>query len=780
MLGDNSYTTFQSKEIEKKRQSSVHQVKPRYQKKTSSTSSSKIAKQSAPELPKAIPAIPIASSKIVKQNAELPKAIPVNPEIGPMVNTFEIKTGEMKKSAIEIDMESSSTSSYFADKFDCSPLNTEIFVPFDATHKKSGQIFPIGTLDLFKIDIIEKRIKKVLYSVVGLDRLYFQATEEEYLQMIKYIRQYCPLFTMTNFNSHPESLYVNADLFRYNHVDERRQYADSIKLRAVEKPDIVHEYNLNACDYYNSVNASQSSDVPPEEVMRSFMRSESSWVYMPDPKLLRVSFFESAAAGVLLDQEEKFLDDINIINALVSTPSYLTVFSHYKNMHKLNAGKCFPNYSILNHLVYVENIFVAEKNTITENHPFVLRMDNPLCCMTQVTPELQDRILSFVTFGISDMIPYHKGAFLSGSMISATIQFILNRDLFLLDSNYPRIYTKPQYGYGETIENVYVRLRACLYALAMQNAKMEAVEIFEDYSTVKFTFTPRKDKTSNPFDACMSEGWRTTNSAVIFNNRYVAEFNEDVKKLACKYIEDCETNPSFTFSFKNSAGCDIDVPVDCKDPENVKYVAVDMLTKMSAKWPGAYLKVITKNRKNPMYRISTDSMEDRIAGFRDVEVFPAKDPRSQIASYHVNAVRAWKGALPGIYLTASSVLGHSSMETTQHRYFAGKDKPWTVLDKYRTRGFSTYHMRGYDAIRKKIVHKHPKEDYNYVSCNSAYGLVGDFNIFSHFFNVINPAETVDVEAISFEKKHFEYDMTLMPEWETHIQRRKRLNGFNSK
>lgn len=176
-----------------------------------------------------------------------------------------------------------------------------------------------------------------------------------------------------------------------------------------------------------------------------------------------------------------------------------------------------------------------------------------------------------------------------------------------------------------------------------------------------------------------------------------------------------------SFAFIFTPGCNIDIPVEVNEtkPDNAKIVAVDLLEKMSKKWPGAYLCIITENRITPMFRITIDDMKARFAGFRDVKIYPSADPPSQIATHHVNAVRAWKSRYPGIFATASAFLGHNFM-VIDYQYFTKKSQPWEVLDRYATRGFRV-DIYGYNELRTRM-----DDVAKFVNLPSNIGLVGKF------------------------------------------------------
>jgi hypothetical protein len=655
-----------------------------------------------------------------------------------------------------------SCAQYFANKFGCHLHTSKLMVP-DTSFQKYSDIFPFDVLNAFTIEYIEPKLRQ---SICGA-RYNGVCDKQDYAVMVKYLREHFPLFALTSFERHPELAFVNYGTFTNHHEFERHQFSSSLSVRSVDKPDIVNVYR-SAHDesvYIWQSNQPTTQTLSPEDLLIDHMQTRAKWVSMPDIKLLEVPKFESQSAIKLLSLNRDLLRNVNVIISLASTPSYIDAFTLYKNLHEIEIGSFYPHTFLFRHLQNLEKIYVYGSKTIEESLPFVFRVDNPICCLTDISPETQDKILSHVTFGISDMIDYSRGAYLSGSMISAAIQFIKNGDYFLLESNYPRVHTELCYS-PDIAGNEYETLRAFMCALKRKLACVTVTSKTEDL--VSFTFSCDPNDVTKPRESQIPDKWKSSYDMILYEYRMVARFTDETMAKANDLIS---AKAKVKFVFRISAGCDIDVPVRCSDnPENVQMVAVDLLTKMSAKWPGACLSVVTKNRKTPMYRITTNSVLERISGFRDVEIYPAIEPRTQIASYHVNAVRAWKGPLHGIYATASAIMGHVNGETSHHHYFAGKEKPWRVLDKYVSRGFGTFGMKVYNDLRKNVDTENPLHDIYYIKSTSAIGITGNFNLFAHLFN---PLFTLKMEDGVITKEMFNFGE--LEKFETYRQRTKRIS-----
>lgn len=624
---------------------------------------------------------------------------------------------------------------YCVQTFGCDPSTDRVWM-----NALTTDIFPIRALDMFdfntKLFDIARNCRGPLLSNVKA---------EAYLKITNFTREHYPIYHVVNSN--PKILagvYIDSNLITNNHNAETGAWMRSVAFRNADQPDIVIDYG----DY----SAQQHVKILPtdlEDALREHMREQASVVLSPDVDLLSTDKHESVALINLLSINEsglKLLSDPDVILKCARTPVYFDAFTHFKNEHLFNAvrSRCTIDYALFQTLSRTESMFVSKKMAITEMSPFVFRLDNPLCEFTDISPEVQDRILSFVTFGISDMINYNRGAYLSGSMISAAIQFIKNRDLFLLESNYPRVYT----DFSDcTSREMYDIVRAYAASLSISNATAEFEVKSDTEVSAFFDFDPSK---SNRVD--------------IFHKYIGCSLPSTTRQKMEELRKKCMAG-SFLFTLK--PGCDIDVPVDSTDDVNIRMVAMELLEKMNAKWPGTVLTIVTENRKTPMYRITTDNMNHRINGFRDVEIYPAADPRSQIAGYHVNAVRGWKGPLPGIYVTASAMVGHSFMETTNHNYFAGKDKPWRIIDKYATRGFTPHLGNQYRELRRKvsISEPDPSHDNSFTGVTSSIGLNGKFCILAHH---IRDPESAKVTGVTYEFPELE------EVWETYEERCQRI------
>lgn len=613
-----------------------------------------------------------------------------------------------------------------------------------------GERFPFAVIKAFGDDnVIEinKTYDRREY-VFALNR---DVTPFERVKLYEYTREHYPITSMLiRERKIIEDVFIQSSLVLSNHTSSRERWTKSFKQRDIEHPNVLVEYTSSVGSVGSSGGSSSNPLCDAENRLRDHMRASSYRSYMPDPELVDTNdYHESTSLTEILEKNvkyaKKFLDISDVISTLAETPEYHQTFTHFKNVHLLGKDTSYINARVFESMKGLEDISVAKKEVICTEDPFVFRLDNPLCALTDVTPEQQNKILSYVTFGISDMIDYSKGAYLSGSMISAAIQFIKNRDIFLLESNYPRVYTN-----FEGDSEAYHILRAYLYGLIdSPNARLHIERIEGDTITASFSFGEVADR-------------RFRDHHLYYNGGFLdipEEITRKSREFAAKGV-------SGTYMFKLVPGCDIDVPVNSSNPNNIKLVAVDLLEKMNAKWPGSVLEIVTENRQTPMYRITTRSIENRLRGFRDVEIYPSSDPISQIASYHVNAVRAWKGGEPGIYLTASAVLGHSFMETTNHRYFSGKDKPWLVVDKYATRGFRV-RMWKYANLRREVgkYDLDPSHDTRFINTTSSVGMYGKFSILAH--NIRNE------ESVSFSDRDA-YAYPQCEEWETTEERRSRL------
>lgn len=456
------------------------------------------------------------------------------------------------------------------------------------------------------------------------------------------------------------------------HRNECNEWLKSHCLRRMDRPEVV--------DTHVEVESTDSliTQSEIEQALRDLIKRRSRWVSIPDPKLIQTKINVEAAAVMKL-----FKDEPSIVRTLLDTPVLFPAFTSLKCQRKISRGSTHDFLS----LIALEYAHVAGKIPFSEKNMCVSRLDNPFFGLIKMTPENQDKALSLVTHGISDMIDYSKGAYLSGSMIAAAIQYIKNGDLQKLEANYPRVYTElcPEYDKSD--------LRRCIFAKTIGLATV-SFSVKEEKLIVTFEFDPSKEVVSSNY------------------------FSFDIYRLG-KAAAESKYPKQFAFTF--APGCDIDILVEVNEskPDNVKMIAVDLLGKMAKKWPGAYLRIITEKHTTPMFRITIDDMKARFAGFRDLKIYPSADPPSQIATYHVTAVRAWKSIFPGIYATASAFQGHNSM-ITDHHHFTRKSQPWEVLDKYATRGFKV-DISGYNELRTRMGY-----EAEFVNLPSNIGLVGKF------------------------------------------------------
>lgn len=559
-------------------------------------------------------------------------------------------------------------------------------------------------------------------------------SKEEYDVLMKGIRDIFPVYMFLNSNP----TYIPENVIKMFHLSEKTQFESSQKVRHMGEPEIVHSHCLDN-DGQSEIAKELVNKSDLEEALRSQMRFSSRWVTMPYPKLIITQDNPESIAlyKILKTLSPEYLIKSETLEHLLNTPVYLPTFCRLKNEKKL----AYPNFNnkLFTHLESIEYAFVSAKLPFSEESMCVFGLDNPFIQFTNATPEQQDKALAFVTHGISDMIDYSRGAYLSGSMIAGCIRYIKNGSLHELESNYPRVYTElisadwKERSNVLNSESISIKdmLRYSLIAFNLNQGWVKlSFEMADKYLRAKFVFA---ESFSLPIDDKVLQTYKAEN------------VNMDMLIAIHRLMASCG---SLVFHFKFRPGCDIDVPVDSTDPSNVMNVAVDLFTKMSMKWPGCYLDIRTKNRKVPMYRIVTRNMQDRFNGFRDVEIYPSSHPPSQIATYHVNAVRAWKGSKPGIYATISAIIGHTNMITTRHHYFAGKSEPWDVIDKYSARGFRCGILR-YNELRKYL------NDFNYVDMPSNVGLTGQYNILAHILSSHSCHYSSDVPQLIFDMSKYE-------------------------
>jgi hypothetical protein len=525
------------------------------------------------------------------------------------------------------------------------------------------------------VDAVDSKIKEAVISGRHL-------LEEEVRELIKVFAHMYPLFTLISLNPTIETI-ASPQFILGSNEKARMDWINSYRLRHTGDPEIINAYygsNEEEARLGSNMAKELLDQNKPTEALLAEIRYNSRWAYMPDKKLLPKDSFESDTVIRFIEEHPEFLENLELVKTLIATPAYHAAFCHFKDKHLIPHGVLrrystgMPTAAML--LTGLEYLHASGDLPVSESSPFVFRADNPFIKFTSEKPEAQDKILTIVTNGISDMIDYSRGAYLSGSMISAALEFLLHPDCFKLHSNYPTIYTRLV---ADEPHAAYDSLRKKIQALQAGTA----------------TF----------------------------------QFLRDGKELRLQVLEEGETS---YFNFVLEPGCDIDVPVTSQNPEDIRHVAMDLFTKMATRWPGTQLQMVTKNRTQPMYRIVTNDIEDRLSGFRDVEIYPATEARSQIVSYHVNAVRGWKGSLPGIYMTTTCVIGHLHKTTTHHHYFAGKAKPWQVIDKYSTRGFRSK-LANYGEYRAHVDESDPAWNFKYVDFTSSVGLVGNFNILAHYW-----------------------------------------------
>lgn len=562
-------------------------------------------------------------------------------------------------------------------------------------------------------------------------------SKEEYDVLMKGIWEKFPVCEFLDFGPTCVPTYI----INKFHLSEKSQFEASRQVRHMGEPEIVNIHcSNNSGESEDAEELAEKGDF--EEALRTQMRFSSRWVMMPYPNLIITQNNPESDAfyEILKVFTPESLEIDKTSELLLNTPVYFPTFCRLKNEKKL----AYPqfNHRLFTHLESIEYAFVSAKLPFSEESMCVFGLDNPFIQFTSATPEQQDKALSFVTHGISDMIDYSRGAYLSGSMIAATIQYIRNGNLHDLESNYPRVYTelitanlkkRPDVLNSESVP-IKDMLRHSLIAFNLNRGWVNlnlSFEMASKYLKAKFVFA---ESFSLPIDDETLLEYKMKNVNL---DMLIA-----IHRLMTSY-------KSLVFHFQFRPGCDIDVPVDSTNPNNVMNVAVDLFTKMSMKWPGCYLDIQTKNRKAPMYRIVTRSMRDRFNGFRDVEIYPSSHPPSQIATYHVNAVRVWKGSKPGIYATISAIIGHTNMLTTHYHYFAGKSEPWDVIDKYSTRGFRCGIFR-YNELRKYL------NGFEYVDMPSNVGLIGQYNILAHTFGFHPCHASSNVPRLIFDMDKYEH------------------------
>lgn len=547
-------------------------------------------------------------------------------------------------------------------------------------------------------------------------------TKEDISQIDIFLSENYPLYyqamkiRMNHGDETPPKLKISPKILIRSHPEDQTRWLKSYRIRRLGKPEIVNiYYALNTdANHYSSGNIFNDDVKNPRAKLMEMICKSSRWARMPNIQAMKQAEpYEAIGLNYLIQCDPTLLDDQLVVQQIFTTPEYFNVIGSMRNI-MTRVPEFFDNQSsnvtFWSAMIGLEYAHIGSDFVVDENSPFIFRADDPCANFVSRGPEIQEAVLSHVTHGISELIDYSTGACVSGSMISAALQYLKRPNMVTLERNYPRIFTKLMidgkvYTYdpknkelNAKATKVYTSLRNCLRSIDRGYLLFD-VRLEDDIVTLKVFLPDSPPK--------------------LVENTLFKLFVEEM----------INGNIFHTFTFKMTPGCDMDVPV-CNDVGEVDgRMVFDLMTKLQKIYPSVALRVITKNRTSPLYQITSDDLMDYLNGFRNIEVYPSLSGKQQIVSYHLNPVRAWKGNLPGIYMTASAVYSHSHNDITHHHYFAGKSSPYHTIDKYWARGFSLF-LDGYAYLREKVDMDDPTHDISELKNDHQFALIGDFNVLS--------------------------------------------------
>jgi hypothetical protein len=122
---------------------------------------------------------------------------------------------------------------------------------------------------------------------------------------------------------------------------------------------------------------------------------------------------------------------------------------------------------------------------------------------------------------------------------------------------------------------------------------------------------------------------------------------------------------------------------DIKKKDSEIYYFVNDFRDDENKVPASENYLVFKYAESIKFKIKSDKLK------REIEVFsnPRKDPFNKVARFHLPCVRAYIQN-NNVYMLPSFITSMMTMLNIDYKYFAGSRDPISIINKYRTRGFS--------------------------------------------------------------------------------------------
>lgn len=218
-----------------------------------------------------------------------------------------------------------------------------------------------------------------------------------------------PVYMMQRHMAHYK---ITPHVIQALHSSESMEWLKSRCLRRMDHPEVMDTYvETEPVDQ-----AATQNEI--ERALRVLMKRRFHWVTIPDPNLIQTK--DNVESATI---EKMFQDNSQFVQMLLEIPTLFPAFAKLKNTRKITQSTTNDLLSLME----LEYAHVAGKIPFSETNMCVGCLDNPFFRFTKMSPENQDKALSLVTHGISDMVDYSKGAYLAGSMIVAAIQYIKKR-----------------------------------------------------------------------------------------------------------------------------------------------------------------------------------------------------------------------------------------------------------------------------------------------------------------------------------------------------------------
>lgn len=484
------------------------------------------------------------------------------------------------------------------------------------------------------------------------------------------------------------------------------RYAESVAFRKTSRPDCIDNY------------IAEPSELPRREVdisdkkgrLKLFFAMNGRSLYAPPPKVdLEGCLIETDALFAILEKRKMPLSDV-LIKVALSDP--LLSLSSHRLLRDLPEerlqlfGK--EDARSMDPLVWNEYRYLMLSAPVEDDSPFIFPASRCPAEVLSVTDRELDDLLNRAVGGWLFDLDLSK-TLITGSIVCAVLGYSLRQkknvklspeadgsafsgkerlDSFdkFIDVLYPRVYTE----YGKIGAGDLIQLNMSLEALQQPDGRGAHLK--------NLSFHYRYEET---------EGSLTVSSNV-------------------------KSTRPVTLTVKT--GVDVDMPIVTEDAEEFERIARAHHKVVKKHWPRAILFII-KRAKGNLFRIKSGAFEDYFRGFRTVEMYMSAGRRA-IISHHIAPVRCWKGQQPGLFLSASCLQSHMSGSFRNFHYFAGKDEPWTTVEKYRFRGFEPLLSDLYSELSRPLLPPHLMPSYapriyDEIIFN-AYGLPNYFALIEHY------------------------------------------------